>query len=231
MIDLEIIGKVALGALDGLKNQSERPGLLPDFDNVALAAPIARNVDPAAVDRNVAMAHELPRSKWGWHKLRAIDEGIQAPLQKTDEVFGGVASEPRRLIIDEPELPLRDVGVVALQLLFRLQLRAEVRGLAAAALAVLAWPVFALVKRTFGTASEIFPKATVNFMLGADALCHVCAPKEEVGGAGPPLQVSLPTDGGSRHGHAKGRLKPPAASNNGSPPPMQAQLKPVEKHV
>jgi len=32
-------------------------------------------------------------------------------------------------------------------------------------------------------------------------------------------------------GMQKGRLKPPVASNNGSPPPKQAQLKPVEKHV
>jgi hypothetical protein len=32
-------------------------------------------------------------------------------------------------------------------------------------------------------------------------------------------------------GMQKGRPKPPAASNNGSPPPKQAQLQSVDKHV
>src|SRR5208337_1442724 len=160
--------------------------LFADLDDIALPAPEARDVNAPSIHAHMAMADELAGRKRCRNKRGSINDSIETPLKKSDEVFGRIAPEPRGLRIDEPELALGDVRVIALQLLLCLQLRSEVRGLSPAALAMLARSIFALVERAFRTAPEIFPEAAINFMFGADALCHVCAPKKRDGGAGPP---------------------------------------------
>ena len=67
---------------------------------------------------------------------------------------------------------LGDVGVVAAQLLLRLQLHAEVGELALAALAVLAGAVFAAVHGALRAAPDILAHAAVDLVLRFSALGH-----------------------------------------------------------
>ena len=142
------------------------------LDHVAFAAAVARNVDPAAVDLHMAVAHELPRGEDCGHEFCAINDGVEAALQKADQFLGGVAAEPRRLAIDRLELLLGDVAVIALQLLLGAQLHAEIRQLGAAPLAVLAGAVFALVDRALGAAPDVLAHPPVDLVLGVLALAH-----------------------------------------------------------
>src|SRR5680860_1850052 len=50
VVDLDVIGNVALPALGGLEHQTQILGLVAQLDHVAFLAAIARNVHPAAVD-------------------------------------------------------------------------------------------------------------------------------------------------------------------------------------
>src|SRR3546814_8781948 len=68
------------------------------------------------------------------------------------------------------------IAIIALQLLLRAQLNAEVGHLALAALPMLAGAIFTLVDRGFRTAPDVFTHPAVEFMLGAGALRHVTSP-------------------------------------------------------
>ena len=62
---------------------------------------------------------------------------------------------------------------LAFQLLLCAQLQAEVRHLAFAALAVLAWAVFTTVNWGFWTTPDVFAHPAVNFVLGSSSFCHL----------------------------------------------------------
>ncbi len=70
------------------------------------------------------------------------------------------------------ELLLGDIAVIALQLLLGAKLDAIVADLALAALAVLAWAVFAAVDRALGPSEDVLAHAAVELVLGAGALRH-----------------------------------------------------------
>src|SRR3954453_6279070 len=102
----------------------------------------------------MAVVDELARGEHGGDEFGPIDHGIETALQKADQVFAGVALHAAGFDIDAVELALGNIGVIALQLLLGAQLHAEVGKLALAALAVLAWAVFALVDRTLRAAPD-----------------------------------------------------------------------------
>src|SRR5271170_5169773 len=120
----------------------------------------------------MAVADELARRKHGGHEFGAIDHGIEPTLQERDHVGAGVAFEPPRLVVEAVEMPLRHVGVVALELLLGAQLHAVIGELALAALAVLARAVFALVDRTFWPAPDVLAEPAVDLVLRLMALGH-----------------------------------------------------------
>src|SRR5262249_851047 len=103
----------------------------------------------------MAVIDELARREHGGHELGAIDHGIESPLQEADQVLPGIAFHPDGFRIDAAELLLRDVGVIALELLLGTQLHAEVGELALAALAMLAGAIFAAVDGALGAAPDI----------------------------------------------------------------------------
>ena len=84
----------------------------------------------------------------------------------------GVALEPPRLVVDAVELPLRYVGVIALELLLRPQLHAVIGDFALAPLAVLAGAVFTLVDRAFRPAPDVLAQPAVDLVLRLMALGH-----------------------------------------------------------
>jgi len=87
-------------------------------------------------------------------------------------VLGRRALHPRRLDVEAVELRLVDRGVVALQLLLGLELLAEIRELARATLTVLAGARVALVEGAFRPTPDVLLEATVDLVLGANALSH-----------------------------------------------------------
>ena len=100
VVGLDVVGHVALRALDGLEQQRHLLALLLHLDHVADAAAEARHVDPPAVHRHVAVADELARGEHGRHELGAIDDGVEPALQQADQVLGGRALEAARLLVD-----------------------------------------------------------------------------------------------------------------------------------
>src|SRR5690606_4498702 len=93
-------------------------------------------------------------------------------FEQADQVLAGVALHARGFEIILLELLFGDVAVIALQLLFRAKLDAEVRHLALAALAVLAGAIFAAVDRALRATPDVFTHPAVEFILGALALRH-----------------------------------------------------------
>jgi hypothetical protein len=101
-----------------------------------------------------------------------------ASSRRSSKPIGGGALEAARLLVDAVELPLVDVGVVALELLLGAQLLAIVGELGLPPLAVLAGARFALVERALRPAPDVLAEAAVDLVLGADALGHAgVAPK------------------------------------------------------
>jgi hypothetical protein len=83
-----------------------------------------------------------------------------------------VAFETSRLDIIFMELALRNVAVVALDLLLGLELGAEIGRLALAALAMLARPVFTLVKGAAGSAPNVLAHPAIDLVFRFRALRH-----------------------------------------------------------
>src|SRR5690606_10152127 len=100
--------------LDRLQDDGELLGLLAYLDHVARLATVGADIDPAAVDLDVAMVDELARGKDRRNELGAIDDGIEARLEQTDEVFRRVALAAVGLFVGLAELLLGDVAVVPL---------------------------------------------------------------------------------------------------------------------
>src|SRR5262249_39855783 len=152
-------GHVALGELACLKHQRELLGGFLDLDDVADLELVAADVDAAAVHLDVAVVDELAGGEKRRHELCAIDHAVETALQQANQVLAGVTLQAARLDIDAVELPLADIGVIALQLLLGAQLHAEVRELALAALAVLAGAVFAAVDGALRAAPDVLAHA------------------------------------------------------------------------
>src|SRR6185503_9093458 len=83
------------------------------------------------------------------------------------------ALHARRFGVDVAELPLGNVGVVALQFLLGLQLRAEVGELLLPPLAMLAGTIFALVHGALRAAPDVFAHTTIDLVFRSAALAHV----------------------------------------------------------
>src|SRR5262245_15099166 len=88
----------------------------------------------------------------------------------------GVAGAADRLVIDVLELLLRDVAVIALELLLGAELDAEIGELALPTLAVLARAVFAAVDGAFRAAPDVLAVAAVDLVLRRCTLGHSLFP-------------------------------------------------------
>src|SRR6266568_8285423 len=162
VIDLDVVGYVALLQSGRLDHGGELFGLFPHLDHVARLDPEARNRHAPAVDLDVAVTDELPGGEHGRHEFRPIDDGVEPALQQPDQVRAGIALHPDRLLVDAAELPLGDVAIIAAQLLLGAKLHAVVGELALATLAVLAGTVFAAIDRTLRTAPYILAHPAVD---------------------------------------------------------------------
>src|SRR5262245_55344998 len=110
--------------------------LLAHLDRVVGAHQVRRDVDPAAVDLEVAVPHQLARLGVVAGEAHPVDHVVEPALEQLDEVVAGHALPARRLVVVAAELALGD-PVDALDLLLLAQLLAVVRPLAPARLAVL----------------------------------------------------------------------------------------------
>lgn len=178
VVDVEIIGHVALGELGRLEHDGELAGALLHRDDVTRLDLVGGDVDALAVDRDVAVVDELTGGEDRRHELGTVDHGVQAPLEQADQVLARVALQADRLGVVAAELLLGDRAVVALELLLGAQLRAEVGRLALAALAVLAGAVFAAVDRGLRAAPDVLTEAAVNLVFRLMALRHIACPRE-----------------------------------------------------
>src|SRR6266404_2145 len=174
-VDLEIIGHVALARLHGFEHDHHLLGLAAQLDRVVVLDLIGGDVDPSAVDRDMAVIDELARGEGGGDEFHPVDDGIEAALQEFDEVLAGVALAPRGLLVEATELTLADIAVIALELLLGHQLGAEIRGLLTA-LAVLAGTVVAAVQRTLRATPQIDADAPVYLVLGPVSFAHLIIP-------------------------------------------------------
>ena len=146
---------------------------LANFDDIAFFAAIRRDIDPGAIDLDVAMGDELARGKYGGHEFGAINHGIKTALQQADEIFGGIAFHAVSSGIDALELFLGDIAVIALELLLGAQLNTKIGKLAATtALAVHAGAIFFAIDRALGATPDVFAHTAVNFIFGSNSFCH-----------------------------------------------------------
>src|SRR5215217_2223977 len=172
VVDFHIVRHIAFGELDGFENDGELLGTLTDFDLVADLDLVGRNVHALAVDRYVAMGHELTGGKHGGHELGAVDDGVEARLEQADQVFTSVALAARRFVIKTTETFFGDRAIIALQLLLGAQLQTVVRKLALATLTVLAGAISTSVQGGLRTAPDVFAKTAVNLVFGRMTLRH-----------------------------------------------------------
>ena len=120
--------------------------LRADADHVARLHLVRRDVDLAAVDREVAVARELPRLRPRRREPEAIEHVVQAALQQLEQRLAGDAARPVRHLEVAAELVLEH-PVDALDLLLLAQLQAVADDLRLAQLAVLARRQVALLDR------------------------------------------------------------------------------------
>src|ERR1700722_19708075 len=142
VVDFQEIRRVALGKLARFKNMRQLLGRFLDLDEVARLQLVAGDVDLAAVHLDVAVIDELAGGKHRGNELGAENNRVETALQEADQVLAGVALHAARFDIDAVELPLAAIGLIALELLLRRDLYAEVGKLVLASLAMLAWAVF-----------------------------------------------------------------------------------------
>ena len=82
------------------------------------------------------------------------------------------APQATRLDVIFMELALRNIAVVALDLLLGFELGAEIGRLALAALAMLARPIFTLVEGTARTAPDVLAHPAIDLIFRFRALRH-----------------------------------------------------------
>ena len=117
-----------------------------DADRVARLDRVGRDVDLAAVDREVAVAHQLPRLRPRGGEAEAVDHVVEAALQQLEQRLAGDAARAVRHLEVAAELVLEH-AVDALDLLLLAQLQAVADDLRLAQLAVLAGGHVALLDR------------------------------------------------------------------------------------
>src|SRR4029453_281088 len=114
-------------------DDDHRLGLLRQGDHVALAHPVAGDVDPLAVHGDVAVADQLARLGPGGAPAGAVPDVVEAQLQVLEHLLAGDARAAAGLGVDPAELLLgQAVGEAGLLLFGELQ---EVVGLVAPAAA------------------------------------------------------------------------------------------------
>ena len=118
-VNVNILGNVAFGTAESFQNQSHVAGLLADLNHIAWLQARRTDVATTTIDQNVAVIDELTRCEDRRHEFRAVNDGIEAGFQKTDQVFGRVAFQAVGFFVNAKELLFRDVAVVAFQLLRR----------------------------------------------------------------------------------------------------------------
>src|SRR5581483_2041419 len=97
---------------------------------------VARDVHPAAVDVEVAVAHELARLRAGGGEAEAVDDVVEPRLEHPQQLLAGDTGALGRLLVVRAEL-LLEQAVVPARLLLLAQLE-QVLALLDAAAAVLA---------------------------------------------------------------------------------------------
>src|SRR5262245_19073222 len=172
MVDLDVVGHVALAEPGRFEHQRQLLRLVLELDQVADLDPVARDGDAPAVHLDVAVVDELARREHRGDELGTIDHGIEPAFEQPDHVRAGIALHADRLGVDAAELSLGDVAVIAAQLLLGAQLHAVVGELALAALAVLAGSVFPAVDGALGAAPHVLAHAAVDLVLRLVALGH-----------------------------------------------------------
>ena len=177
--------------------------------------------DLAAVDGDVAVVDELASRKRGRHELGAVDDGVETGLEQADQRLRGVATQTDGLFVNLVELLLAEVTVVTLQLLLGAQLQTVVRGLALAALAVLAGAVFTLVDRALGATPEVLAHTAVDLVLCTMALRHRVSRFLSVfiQDARPPLLRSGPKATRNRQGNTARGSVPHGTRETATPAP------------
>src|SRR5690606_38189661 len=124
------------------------------LDLVARLDLIGRDVDPLAVDEDVAVGDELTGREHGGNELGPVDDGVETALEQADQGLAGVLLDAGGFRIELAERLLGDRAVVALELLLGTQLQAVIRGLALAALAVLAGAISTGIERGLRTTPD-----------------------------------------------------------------------------
>src|SRR6202167_1533402 len=120
----------------------------------------------------MAVTDKLARRENRGYEFGAVDHGVEAALKKPDHIGAGIALKASRLVIDPVELPFRQIGVIALELLLGAQLHAVVGQLALAALAMLAGAIFTLVDGRLRPAPDVLAEPAVDLVLRLVALGH-----------------------------------------------------------
>src|SRR5690606_6827977 len=82
-------------------------GLVAQADDVALADAVAGDVDPTAVDVDVAVVHELAGLRPGRRPPGAVHDVVEPQLAVPQEVLAGHAVPAVRLLVEVAELLLR----------------------------------------------------------------------------------------------------------------------------
>src|SRR5919202_1122588 len=128
-------GALAGAGLGDLEGQHP-PRLLGDLDDVVGADPVRRDVDLAAVDPDVTVAHQLAGHVAGLGEAGPVHDVVQARLEDLQQDLTGLARLLVGLFVVAAELLLQD-AVDAARLLLLAQLQ-QVLAVLAAAPAVLA---------------------------------------------------------------------------------------------
>src|SRR5581483_4671515 len=97
-------------------------GFRSEGDDVAGPQPQRRDRHPLPVDRDQAVAHELPGLGPGAGPAAAVHDVVDPQLEVAEQVVAGDARAAGRLLVEPAELPLHDaVGVAELLLLPELE--------------------------------------------------------------------------------------------------------------
>src|SRR5215217_815354 len=124
------------GAGLGDLERQHRARLLGHLDDVVLAHAVRRDVDLAAVDPDVAVAHQLAGHVAGLGEAGPVDHVVQPRLQDLEQHLTGLAGLAVGLFVVPAELLLQDaVDAAGLLLLTKLEQVLAVLGATAAVLA------------------------------------------------------------------------------------------------
>jgi hypothetical protein len=98
-----------LSAVEGVDVVADHDHLLwtcPQLDDIALADPVAGDVHPAAVDVDVAVAHELAGLGTGGRPTGAEHDVVESLLEHAEQVLAGHALLAGGLLVEVAELTL-----------------------------------------------------------------------------------------------------------------------------